>query len=230
MADFASLQFEIERRVILFKPTTSMPGGSQLGYNADPNLITSPSTPGEQLLYYCPNDTRYAQFDLSGNVLTEWYKKAQPNGWLPLGGGTTDASGTSSPTFQLNNLANGVVIQDSSGNLVVRAYDGSLGTLIVGNLRIDNLNGYLRALDGSIYADPSIYALKAINASLNGDDITHSFVIPHNLNTINHVVSVYDMLNQVVYTDIIVGYNSDTIAFSSIQPTGTDHRAVIIGF
>lgn len=86
MATLDSLQFEMERRVILFKPTTTMPDLSQLGYNADPNLIIVPSTPGETLLYNCPNNTRYVNYDASGNTIQEWYKHSQPNYWLPLGG------------------------------------------------------------------------------------------------------------------------------------------------
>jgi len=88
MATLESLQFEMERRVILFKPTTTMPDLSQLGYNADPNLIVTPITPGEQLLYNCPVDTRYAQLDASQNVIQEWFKKAMQNTWLHLGSGS----------------------------------------------------------------------------------------------------------------------------------------------
>src|SRR6056297_2775607 len=100
MATLNSLQFEMERRVILFKPTTTMPDGSQLGYNADPNLITSPSTDGEFLLYYSPNNTRYVTYDAQGDTIQEYYKKSQPNGWMPLGEGGT-MYGTDSSTWQL---------------------------------------------------------------------------------------------------------------------------------
>lgn len=230
MADFESIQFEIERRVILFKPTTSMPDGSQLGYNDDPNLITVPSTPGEQLLYYCPNNTRFSQNDTSGNVLYEWYKKAQPNGWEKIRSGGIDSTGTSSPTWQINNLANGVVLQDSSGNLIVRAYDGSLGTLIVGNLQIGEMNGALIANNGIIYADPSARILRAVSGLLVGDDITNRFLVPHNLGTINHIVSVYDTTNDVIYPGITRDPSVDTIAFSSPLPTGTNYHIVILGF
>lgn len=231
MADFASLQFEIERRVILFKPTTSMPDGSQLGYNGDPNSITLPSTDGERLLFYCPNDTRYVQNDASGNVLREWYKKAQPNGWLPLGGGSaTDASGTSSPSFQLNNLSDGVVLQDVSGNLVIRAYDGSLGSLEVGQLKIGNLTGILSAKDGSIFIDPNIDILKAVDLDIIGDGVTSQFSLNHNLDTYNHITTIYDSLHEIIYTENIIGENTDIIIFSSPQPLGTNYRAVIMGF
>jgi len=85
-ATLEGLQFELERRVILFKPTTTMPDLSQLGYNADPNLIVTPGDPlsGTFLLYNCPNNTRYVNYDPSGNTITEWYKHSHY--WLPLGG------------------------------------------------------------------------------------------------------------------------------------------------
>ena len=129
MATLDSLQFEMERRVILFKPTTTMPDLSQLGYNADPNLIVTPSTPGETLLYNCPNNTRYVNYDASGNTVQEWYKHSQPNYWLPLGGvsGTFVKESSLGPDFAW----------DSSGFLEVSigpsssmlTYDGS----IIGN-------------------------------------------------------------------------------------------------
>ena len=126
MATLDSLQFEMERRVILFKPTTTMPDLSQLGYNGDPNSIGTPSTPGEQLLFYSPNGTRYLNTDASGNTLTEWYKKAQPNGWLPL---ASDASsniyGTDSSTWQLSLSNSGVILNgDTSTNLVIKDAEG----------------------------------------------------------------------------------------------------------
>lgn len=126
MATLDSLQFEMERRVILFKPTTTMPDLSQLGYNADPNLIVTPSTPGETLLYNCPNNTRYVNYDASGNTVQEWYKHSQPNYWLPLGG----ASGT----FVKESSLGPSFVWDSSGYLDVSVagtsglltYDGSI--------------------------------------------------------------------------------------------------------
>jgi len=228
MATLDSLQFEMERRVILFKPTTTMPDLSQLGYNADPNLIVSPSTPGEQLLYFSPNNTRYVNYDPSGNTIQEWYKKAQPNGWLPLGGSST--YGTDSSTWQLNMANNGVILQDSSSNLVIKSFDGSLGTLIVGNLVIDNITGYLRAVDGSIFADPSIGMLLTGSGILPGDGNTKDFVIVHNINSLNHLISIYDENNDIVYAEIQIGENQDDIGFSTPPANGEDHRAVILGF
>jgi hypothetical protein len=97
MVDLVTLAFELERRVILFKSATSMPGGGQLGFNGDPNTITPPgTTPGEILLYSCPVGTRYQE-----NDGTQWYKKTMPNVWLEFGAGSTGGmqaySGTANP-------------------------------------------------------------------------------------------------------------------------------------
>jgi hypothetical protein len=208
-----------------------MPDLSQLGYNADPNLIVGPSTPGEQLIYNCPNNTRYVNYDASGNTIQEWYKHSQPNGWRPLGGSPSDLFGTDSSTWQLNMAANGVVLHDSSGNLVIKDANENLSTLIVGNLVIGNITGYLKAIDGSIFADSSIGILKSGTGLLPGDDITKDFIISHNTNTINHMVVIYDSsTNEEIYPEIVIGLNDDSISFFSAPPIGKDHRAVIMGF
>jgi len=95
MATLDSLQFEMERRVILFTPNTSMPNDSQLGFNADPNTASPAADPlsGEFLIYNSPNNTRYAEFDASSNVKQEWYKYAQPNSWSKMGTGSDSSSG-----------------------------------------------------------------------------------------------------------------------------------------
>jgi len=230
MATLESLQFEMERRVILFKPTTTMPDLSQLGYNADPNLIVSPVTSGELLIYNCPNGTKYINTDASGNTITEWTKKAQPNGWIPVGSGGS-IYGTDSSTWQLDLSNSGIILQsDGSSNLIIRDPDGSLGTLIIGNLRIDNLTGYLRALDGSIFADPSINVLLSGSGLLEGDDLTNPFLIEHNLNTTNHLISIYDDEEHTIYPEIEVGLNIDKITFFTPLPAGTNYRFVIMGF
>ncbi len=231
MATLEGLQFEMERRVILFKPTTTMPDLSQLGYNADPNLIVTPSTPGETLIYNCPNDTRYVNYDVSGNVITEWFKKAQPNGWLPLGSGGNQY-GTDSSTWQLSLSNSGVILNgDSSTNLVIKSYDGSLATLIVGNLKIDNITGILRAVDGSVFADSSIGFLKTGIGFIPGDNNTKDFLIPHNINSTNHMMVIYNVsTNEETYPEIIIGPNTDTISFFTPPDSSTNYRVVIMGF
>jgi len=75
------LQFEIERRIINFHKDTSMPDGSQLGFDNDPNTALNGATPGETLIYNCPQHSRFAQSDG-----IQWYKKESPNLWEQFGG------------------------------------------------------------------------------------------------------------------------------------------------
>lgn len=80
MSTLEDAVFEIERRVILFKSTTTMPDSSVLGFNGDPNTCTGSGTPGEVLIYNSPVGTRYQQDDG-----TQWYKKTMPNVWEVFG-------------------------------------------------------------------------------------------------------------------------------------------------
>lgn len=231
MATLDGLQFEMERRVILFKPGTTMPDNTLLGYNADPNLIVSPSTPGEELIYNCPNGTRYLNTDASGNTVTEWYKKAQPNGWLSIGSETVSVNGTDSSTWQLDLSNSGVILQsDGSSNLMIKDPEGDLGTLIVGALKIDSLTGYLKAIDGSIVADSSLNRLLTGNGILPGDGTTKNFVIDHSINSLNHMTVVYESTNDIIHPDITIGLNSDTITFYEAPVNGVNYKVVIMGF
>ena len=91
MSDPVLNQFEIERRVILFKSSTTMPDGTQLGYNDDPNNAVSGETPGQTLIYTCPVGTRYQEDDGK-----QWIKKTLPNIWNVLG--SDSGSGSSFST------------------------------------------------------------------------------------------------------------------------------------
>lgn len=232
MATLDSLQFEMERRVILFKPTTTMPDLSQLGYNADPNLIVTPSTAGEELLYYSPNGTRYLNTDPStGDTLTEWTKKAQPNGWVPLGGDSSiNIYGTDSSSWQLNLSNEGVVLRDASGNLRVTTNDDVLTTVYVGGLVIDNLSGILQAQDGSVYVNPSYLPLKSFQGTLLGTGSVKTFYVNHALGTLKQVISIYDPSNNQVYPDVERGSDIDTIRFIDAPDASVDHEIIILGF
>lgn len=232
MATLDSLQFEMERRVILFKPTTTMPDSSPLGYNADPNSANPSNTDGEFLIYNSPNGTRYLNTDVSGNTITEWFKKAQPNGWLPLGGDASSSIyGTDSSTWQLDMANSGVILKsDGSTNLVIKDADGNDGTLIVGALKIDSLTGYLKAIDGSIVVDNSIGTSLTYSGLLPGDGNTAEFNVLHNLESVNHLLSVYDDGNIIIYPEMMIGNSSDNILFVTPIPNGIDYRIVIMGF
>jgi hypothetical protein len=110
MGQIDNLVFEVERRVPLFKSTTTMPDGSQLGYNGDPNLVSQTGTPGEYLIYVSPTGTRYQQ-----NDGTQWYKKTAPNTWTQFGnnsgilsGGTINGNLTVSSGYTYNGDGSGL--------------------------------------------------------------------------------------------------------------------------
>ena len=84
MATTESNSFEIERRVIMFKSTTTLPDSSPLGYNGNPNNVINGNTDGETLIYNCPKNTRYSEDNGS-----EWSKKELPNIWERIGSSTS---------------------------------------------------------------------------------------------------------------------------------------------
>jgi PKD repeat protein len=79
-----SLQFEMERRLILFTANTTMPDNSLLGYEGNPNNITlpisAPFSAGKTLIYNCPQGTHYLEL-LNGTL---WFKEAMPNYWASV--------------------------------------------------------------------------------------------------------------------------------------------------
>lgn len=96
MATNDELQFEIERRAIIFKSTTTMPDGTALGYDDDPNIAVAASSAGEFLLVNSPIGTSYIQDDG-----TNWNKEETGDNvvWVLSGGG-----GESIPNFMYNEL------------------------------------------------------------------------------------------------------------------------------
>jgi len=83
MSDISNIIFELERRVILFKPNTSMPDGSQLGFDDNPNnILLETDDAGQLLIINCPVGSRYQQ-----STGVQWYKKELPNTWELFGAG-----------------------------------------------------------------------------------------------------------------------------------------------
>jgi hypothetical protein len=101
MATVANNWFEIERRVVVFKTTTTMPDNSLLGYDGNPNNAVAGNTPGETLLYNSPLPTFY--FQSNGTL---WVKDTSPNGWSILGSSTP--SGSLEETHPLSGDQDGV--------------------------------------------------------------------------------------------------------------------------
>lgn len=92
MATIESNAFEIERRSILFKSTTTLPDLSALGFDNDPNIAVDGNTDGETLIYNTSIGSGFIQ--QNG---TMWDKTALPNTWVIRGLG----GGSSANTYEL---------------------------------------------------------------------------------------------------------------------------------
>ncbi|MAR66164.1 MAG: hypothetical protein CL833_02820 [Crocinitomicaceae bacterium] len=86
MPSVDSLDFEMQRRVILYKSGTVMPDDSLLGYNGDPNNATT-NNAGESLLYNSAVGTLYV------NDSGVMYRKTDTNNtWENIGSGSGSIS------------------------------------------------------------------------------------------------------------------------------------------
>lgn len=106
MSQIDDLLFETERRSILFHRGTSMPDGSQLEYDGDPNAVAPDGSGGEFLLHYCPSGTRYLQKNVTPYKI--WEKLADGAGgiWNEAGTGS-GGSGVSSYAIPMSVKNNG---------------------------------------------------------------------------------------------------------------------------
>jgi len=95
MATIENLQFEQERRVVLFKSTTTLPDGTALGWNEDPNNVVASNSAGEALLYGSPLGTTYIT-----QLGVTYQKTAMPNTWTGTSGtGLVRAQDVKSSSF-----------------------------------------------------------------------------------------------------------------------------------
>jgi len=188
------------------------------------SVVNDPSTVNNGL-YFLTDDTTYTSY-------SSWVKVDSSGGSV----GPIDSSGTSSLTWQLNNGDHGVILKDVSGNLEVVTFDGSTysgirtGNIYTDSLRIDTLNGALYAADGSVYASPGSFPLKAYQGFLIGNGSTQAFTVDHSLNTLKHTMTIFDGSNDMVYPDLQRGLNSDIITFNTAPLGGTNYEIIILGF
>ena len=147
----------------------------------------------------------------------------------------SDPPGTGSTTFQINMDASGVILRDNNGTLVVENHLG-LGNISVNHIDASSLklgtgSGVLVSTDGSINAVPGSYPLKAFLGVISGDASTKTFTINHNLNTLNHTITMYEQSsNYEIFPGRIRGLNQDTIDFVDAPSTGSDYDIIILGF
>ena len=60
--------------------------------------------------------------------------------------------------------------------------------------------------------------------------IMKDFVVDHSLNTLNHLISIYDNDEFAIYPEIELGLNTDNIEFYSPIDNSVNYRFVIMGF
>jgi len=132
------LQFEMQRRVILFNSGTTMPDNTVLGYEGNPNYAST-ATDGQTLLYNSPRGTHYIEL-VNGNL---WYKQQIPNTWINLTSGTQ--SGTAGTSSQ-NNVVFVTGNQTISG---IKTFD--VFPIVSGNKLITgvDLSSYLTSFSAS---------------------------------------------------------------------------------
>jgi hypothetical protein len=138
------------------------------------------------------------------------------NSWIHIGSvsGTLDASGTSSVSFQLNNGGFGVMLTDTSGNLTVNTYDGSLASLSTGGVYINGFSGAL-----------------GYEASIAGNGILTEYPINHYIGTKRHLVQMWDgVTDYSIYPQIKRGEDTDMIAFATAPSPGEWYSIIIVGF
>lgn len=72
---------------------------------------------------------------------------------------------------------------------------------------------------------------KGYEETINGDGVTTSFNIDHNLGTIAQTITVFDLnTNSIIYPDLQRGPNTDVITFMVPPEVGENYSVVIIGF
>jgi hypothetical protein len=159
------LQFEMQRRVILFNSGTTMPDNSVLGYEGNPNYAST-ATDGQTLLYNSPRGTHYIEL-VNGNL---WYKQQIPNTWINLTSGTQ--SGTAGTSSQ-NNVVFVTGNQTISGikTFASRPTVNGTGVLLSGDIPYVQTNSYFYVdatrADSYIENGNILYPYKTLSGAYN---------------------------------------------------------------
>ena len=195
------LQFEMQRRVILFNSGTTMPDNiNVLGYEGNPNLANT-STSGQTLLYNSPRGTHYIEL-VNGNL---WYKQQIPNTWINLTSGTQ--SGITG--LDLNSYATTINLFNT-GSILDNKINSLSGSLL--NLN-SNPSGFITGVDLSSY-------LTSSTASSTYATITNLNSTGNTLNS--SITSLSGLFTG--YTGYFESEN--TIGYSYVIPVGNDNYFV----
>lgn len=201
------LWFELQRRVPQYKTGTTMPDGSLLGYDSDPNDVDKDNSPGELLVYYSPQGTLYQESN--GNM---WRKSVTPNTWLPLGaGGGSTGSGD---IVKYDSVFNTVSAASASWNL------GYIG----GNLNVTgdiNVTGST-TLSGDIVIDG--------DSILLGNSLDNTLIIPFGKidgDLIPSLTHTYDIGTSDLRWNVL--YTSHVDTTSTLSRTVTSDTISLLG-
>lgn len=97
-------------------------------------------------------------------------------------------------------------------------------------LKIDNYNGILEAIDGSIYTT-TIESLKSQDERIIGDGTTSEFTVNHSLYTRQYDVTIYEVsTDEKVYTDVIRQYSNVTIKFNTPPANNKEYDIILMGY
>jgi hypothetical protein len=169
MATTDSLDFEMQRRVILYKSGTVMPDGSLLGFDGDPNNAGTEDA-GEKLIYNSPVGTLYVDDD---GVM---YRKTDTNNtWEAIGSGSGGSSYADSDVdshLNITGASSGEVLGwDGSEYTWVTQATGSSGSSSTGG---GVSPGYTTLTATTITVDSILYSV--VNVPLDGT--SDKFEIP----------------------------------------------------
>lgn len=204
-----------------FEPLVSGPLDARMKVSNTTDLITSTTWNNSGNIYLYdgllvsvlddPDNSKNGLWFLADknnyNLITSW---VQINSLI----GIIDASGTRSKTFQLNNGSYGVMLSDTSGNLTINTYDGSLASITTGGV-------YINGFDGAL----------GFEASINGNGSAVNFNINHNIGTKRHIVQMWDGSNDyAIYPQIKRDASIDVITFTDAPQSGEWYSIIIVGF
>jgi hypothetical protein len=183
--------------------------------------VTSDPNPSLNGLYFLIDEALYTDY----------------TSWVKLNMYSSDASGTSWATWQINDDENGVILRDNAGNLEIVTFDGNtFASLTAANvsassIKIDSLTGALYAQDGSVFAIGGSKPLFGYEGFVIGNAAMTSYNIVHDLSTMRQTFSVWDRsTGESIYPDVIRGASTNVVNFHTPPASGQNYDIIILGF
>lgn len=173
--------------------------------------VTADTTSSNNGLYFLVNDASYGYDD-------SWVKvdsTAKTWNGLSLTDSSIGLGGELSTDVSIKLLDNELIIDGSYFK-----YDRDFSDTFTSRSIVDK--GYVDNVVGN--------SIKGYSGSFTGDGIKTSFDVPHNLDTLNQSITIYEDNGLMAYPDLNRGLNTDTIEFYSPPAIGVEYSIVILGF